>query len=285
VKPLFNQGTIVGLGLIGGSLGLALRRQKVARRVIGFSRHERTVRRAKASGAIDDGCTELCPEWLSESDLVVIATPPLSVAKVARRIAKITRDSLVITDVASTKSAIVKELERSLPPRVSFVGAHPMAGSEHSGIEAADPTLFHGAVCLVTPTRRTDAQALSKVYALWRRVGSRVVSLSPQRHDAVVAQISHLPHLAAVGLTLSVSPAALNLAAGGFSDTTRIALSDPALWRQICGMNRRALADALDQYLIRIGQLRDLLTVDDGAGLYRWFRTAQRKRQGLGNRD
>ncbi len=280
MKPLFNKVVIIGLGLIGGSLGMALRRRRVARRVVGVDRLRSAMVKARAMGAIDGGAPRFS-EAVAGADLVVIATPPASVVPTARRVARATRHRFLLTDVASVKGPIVAALNRELPSRISFVGGHPMAGSEQSGIKAADPELFIGAPCVVTRTAKTKGRALSSVRALWQSLGSKVTVLSPARHDALVAQVSHVPHLAAVGLTLIASPTSLNLAAGGFSDTTRIALSDPVLWRQICAMNRQPLADALDQFLIRLGQLRDLLTHENGIGLSRLLRAAQRRRQGL----
>jgi len=279
---LFKQISIVGLGLIGGSLGLALRKGKIARKVIGFSRHEATIRRAIARGAIDDGDTELCPDWLGHSDLVVIATPPLAVAATARRIAKITSGRIFLTDVASTKSEIVKELERSLPSRISFVGAHPMAGSERSGIDAADPALFRDAVCVITPTPRTNSAARARVSLLWHGVSSRVVSMPAARHDALVAQISHLPHLTAAALTRAPDPAALALAAGGFADATRIAAGDPALWEEICRTNRREILSALVRLQRELNQLKKLLRGGRSRELRQFLAAAQRRRLQLG---
>lgn len=279
---MFKQVSIVGLGLIGGSLGMALRKGHVARRVIGFSRSEATLRRAIARGAIDDGDTELCPEWLGESDLVVIATPPLTVAPVARKIAKITTGRLVLTDVASTKSMIVKEVERSLPARVSFVGAHPMAGSEKSGIAAADPALFRGAVCILTPTQSTSSAARARVSSLWRGVGARVVFMPAARHDALVAQISHLPHLVVAAMTRAPEQAALALAAGGFADATRIAAGDPALWEQIGRTNAREILKALDRLQREIASLKKLLHGGRSRELRQFLAVAQRRRLQLG---
>ena len=277
MRPLFNQVSIVGLGLIGGSLGIALRRGRVARRVIGFTQSETTLRRAKHKGAVDDGCTELCPDWLGSSDLVVIATPPLSVVPIARQIMRLTSHRFLLTDVASTKREIVRRIEKILPSRIRFVGSHPMAGSERSGIQAADPDLFQGAACILTPTVCTDRSAVAKVSALWRGVGGRPVVLSPARHDALVAQISHVPHLAAAALVLSAQPEALELAAGGFTDATRIALSDPAIWSEICRTNRVELKKGLDRFIAQIERLKRL----QGAALFRSLEVAQRKRRKL----
>lgn len=278
-EPLFNQVTIIGLGLIGGSLGLALKRRRISRRVIGFSRRDATVRRAKAWGAVDDGCADLCSEWLGSSDLMVIATPPLAVAKVAGQIARMTSHHFILTDVASTKAGIIRDLEQIVPPRISVVGSHPMAGSEQSGISAARADLFEGAPCIVTKTPRTDRKALSRISALWRGVGGRPIVLTPPLHDELVVQVSHLPHLVAVALLLAASPKALKLSAGGFADLTRVALSDPALWEQIFRTNRQPVARALDRFLTELKSIRALLRTGSASDLRRLLQSARLRRQ------
>lgn len=278
---MFRQISIIGLGLIGGSLGLALRKGKIARKVIGFSRHGATIRRAIARGAIDDGDTELCPDWLGHSDLVVIATPPLVVVPTARKIAKITTGRLLLTDVASTKAEIVRALDQVLPSRISFVGGHPMAGSEQSGIDSADAKLFRGALCLLTPTARTNRKAVAKVASLWRGVGGSVRTLSPLKHDVRVAEISHLPHLIAAALTATPSVASLKLAGPGFSDTTRIAAGDPALWEEICRTNPGAVLSSLEKFGDRLTDLHRLIRAGRWTELRRCLKNAQYRRQKL----
>ena len=278
-KPvLFKQVSIVGLGLIGGSLGMALRKGRIAKRVIGFARHEATVQRAKRRGAIHDGDTELCPDWLGESELVVLAVPPDDVVPMVRQVARLTSHSFLMTDATSVKEPLVRSLESFLPPRIRFVGSHPMAGSERSGIEAADPALFRGAPCIVTPTGRTDPKAMKQVSRLWKGAGGRVIELDPKRHDALVAQVSHAPHLAAVALALLPEEAALGIAAGGFADTTRIAASDPAMWEQICRMNRKEILLALDRLAAGLGSLKAAVAAGSAATLRATLRGAQARR-------
>ena len=152
-----------------------------------------------------------------------------------------------------------------------------MAGSERSGVSAANPNLFSAAPCILTPTSRTNRRALAKLSALWRGVGGRPVTLLPTRHDALVAQISHVPHLAAVGLLLAAQPEAMKLAAGGFADTTRVALSDPVMWNEICATNRHELKKALNLFLGQMEQIKKFLGSD--SDMIRRFQLAQRKRQ------
>lgn len=276
--PQFRQVSIIGLGLIGGSLGMALRLGKVAGRVIGFARHEATVQRAKRRGAIHDGDTELCPDWLGESDLVVLAVPPDEAVRMARQVARLTSHSFILTDATSVKEPIVRSLEALLPSRIRFVGSHPMAGSERSGIEAADPALFRGAPCILTPTSRTDPKTTRQVSRMWKGAGSRVIEMDPKRHDALVAQISHAPHLAAVALTLLPEEAALAVAGGGFSDTTRIAASDPVMWEQICRMNRKEINGALERLMAGLGRLKTAVAAGSAGTLRATLRGAQARR-------
>ena len=274
---LFNQVTIIGLGLIGGSLGMALKRGRLARTVYGIDRDPRTVREAKAKGAVDQGSIQ----WsagLKEAGLVVIATFPSCVADVAQEVAQSTRHSFILTDVASTKEEIVRQLDRLLPDRISFVGGHPMAGSERSGIGAATGTLFHSAPCIVTPTSRTAPRALSRVRALWGRVGGRVVSLAPSVHDTLVAQVSHVPHLVAAALVLAADPKALRISGGGFADATRVALSDPRLWEQVCRTNRDEIVKSLDRFLKELKISRGFLVREQSEFLRRRFERARQRR-------
>ena len=258
---------------------MALRKGRVARRVIGFARHEASVRRAKARDAVNDGDTELCPDWLGQSDLVVLAVPPDEVVRVALKVTRLTRHSFILMDAASVKGPIVRSLEKILPPRIQFVGSHPMAGSERSGIQAADPALFRDAACVVTRTARTNPLALRQVSRMWKRVGGRVIVMDPKRHDALVAQISHAPHLAAVALTLLPEASALSLAGGGFLDTTRIALSDPAMWDQICRMNCPQILVALNKLIKELNELKDLVQRKP-VGLKGKLRKAASRRRG-----
>ena len=278
MRPLFKQVSIVGLGLIGGSLGMALRKRRVARRVIGFARHEATVQRAKRRGAIHDGDTELCPNWLGESDLVVLAVPPDEVVRMARQVERLTSHSFLLTDATSVKEPIVRSLEGLLPSRIRFVGSHPMAGSERSGIEAADPALFRDAPCILTPTARTDPRTVRQVSRMWKGVGGCVIEIDPKRHDALVAQVSHAPHLAAVALALLPEEAALKLAGSGFSDTTRIAASDPAMWEQICRMNRKEINGALERLIAGLIGLKTAVAAGSLGTLRATLRGAQARR-------
>src|SRR3989338_7054150 len=186
VMTLFKQVTIVGLGLMGGSLGMAIRRRRLAATVVGLSRTSATLRRATQRGAIDVGTTD-GRRAVQDAELVVLATPVDVMVPSAVRLARWMRPGSVLTDVGSTKTSVVSELQRRLPRHLACVGAHPLAGSEQRGIEAADARLFDGALCVLTPTSRTDARSLQRVKRLWQSLGARVVMMSPREHDRVLA--------------------------------------------------------------------------------------------------
>lgn len=279
-RPLFNQVTIIGLGLIGGSLGMALRRQRIARRVYGVTRRPAALREARRRGAVDRGFQEIGPA-VATADLVVIATPPSTVVPLARQVAAATTHALLLTDAASTKAAIVRQWDRLLPRRIQAVGSHPMAGSEQSGLSAASADLFAGARCLVTPTAKTAPAAARRVRAFWSALGMRTLAMPPERHDAIVAMISHAPHLVAASLVAASTPEELTVAAAGFADTTRIALGDPELWADICVMNRAAVLGALARVERALVHFRQALAYDDGRELVRALTASRAKRKRL----
>ncbi|MBI2105158.1 MAG: prephenate dehydrogenase/arogenate dehydrogenase family protein [Candidatus Omnitrophica bacterium] len=278
---LFQQVTIVGLGLIGGSLGMAIRRRRAARTVVGVSRRPASWRRAKRLGAIDWGTTDMA-RAVAGADVVVLATPVDAIAPFGRRAARSMRPGSVLTDVGSAKAAIVRALERGLPRGIHFVGAHPIAGSEQRGIEAADARLFDGAVCILTPTARTDRRALQAVRRLWSPLVGRVVAMSPQRHDRLLAQLSHLPHLIAYSLAGAI-PDSLPRLPQSVLDMTRIARSDPDLWDDIFLANRANLLEAMDRFDARWRALRRLLAGSRRLALRRTLARAQSRRNALQN--
>jgi len=275
----FNQVTIVGLGLIGGSLGMALRRRRLARTIVGVSRRPASLRRAKRLGAIDWGTTDLA-RAASGADVVVLATPVDVIVPYGRRAARAMRPGGVLTDVGSTKAAVVRALARGLPRGVSFVGAHPIAGSERRGIEAADARLFDGALCILTPTARTDRRALRVVRRLWSPLAGRVIAMNPDRHDRLLAGLSHLPHLVACSLIGAMTDA-LPRPPQSFLDMTRITQSDPDLWDDIFLSNRVHLLRAMDRFEARWRALRRLVAGSRRRALRRALAHAQSRRHAL----
>jgi prephenate dehydrogenase len=278
--PIVDHVTIVGLGLIGGSLGMAIKRRRLARRVIGVSRRPSTIRRATARRAIDAGTTSL-RDGVREADLVILAGPVETIVPLAQQAARFMPEGSVLTDVGSSKAQIVMALSHRLPQGVAFVGGHPIAGSELRGIDAADPALFDRSLCILTPTSRTDPRALRLVRALWMELAGRVVTMSPQRHDQLLGATSHLCHLLAWCLVDSTSAQALAIAPPSFREMTRIAKSDPALWESILLSNRGEILKAMSRFGLRWRALRAILAGSHRSELRRILRHAQLLRQTL----
>ena len=245
-RPLFESVVIVGPGLVGGSLGQALRAKGLARLVVGVGRRQVSLDRALERGAIDEATLDLEGAVVG-ADLVVLATGVGLIPRQAEAVLSRVAEGAILTDVGSVKAAICRSVEEALRRAgvaAHFVGGHPLAGSEQRGVEAAREDLFRDACCILTPTEDTNRDALARVRGLWEAVGARVVELAPERHDELLAQISHLPHVAASCLVNNASDEALAFAATGFLDTTRVASGDPDLWRDICLANGEALARA-----------------------------------------
>lgn len=244
---------ILGLGLIGGSLALALQEKALAEEIIGLDRNEESIQTALEKGAIKWGTTDFI-QGVKDADLVILATPVGVIKEVLQQIILYLKPGCIITDVGSTKQKVVEEVEKLLPPQIFFVGGHPMTGSEQSGMKAAKGSIFQGATYLVTPTEKTNQQALIALKELIGCLGCQVIEMSPQEHDLAVASVSHLPHIVAVSLVdlvgrLSIGNAnLLNLAAGGFRDTTRVASSHPIMWRDICLTNKEGLLEIIEQF-------------------------------------
>ena len=252
---------IVGVGLLGGSVAKAARAAALARTVVGVGRDARRLERALVDGALDRATTDL-DAGVRGADFVLLAAPVLAIEALLGRVWRAAPDGATLTDVGSTKAGIVRRGEALAAGRpLAFVGSHPMAGSEQSGYGAARADLFEGATVLVTPTDRTEPRALKAVTGFWEALGARVSALDPEAHDRAVAAISHLPHAVADALMDAVArfaPEALEFAARGFKDTTRIAASDPDMWADIFLANRTALGASL-------GAFRQALATLEGA--------------------
>lgn len=215
------------------------------------------------------------------ADLVVLATPVGAMPRIARRIAPYVPKGCIVTDVGSVKAPVVAALESVFREAVRVVGAHPMAGSECSGVAHADEHLFQGAFCIVTRTARTEPSALRSVAALWRRIGCRVRILSPERHDRVAASISHLPHLASAGTVVAAERGALPYAASGFRDVTRLSAGDPEMWADIALANRRWLSKSLSRFLRQMERISRAVSDGDRRRVLGCLRRAQQSRAGL----
>ncbi|MCX7918554.1 MAG: prephenate dehydrogenase [bacterium] len=288
MKYLFNKVAIVGVGLLGGSLGLALKKRRLVRSVVGLGRNQQRLDRAVRKQAIDAYYLE--PEWQSavnDTELVVICTPVGDIVRIAKQLCRWLPAGSIITDVGSTKQSIVQQMDSFLKRErfpVYFVGSHPMAGSDQTGVEAAQADLFNRAVCIITPTKYTAEPAIQKVSQLWKSVGGNIIFLAPSRHDRYVAAISHLPHLVAASLVNSIEQVnrkdttVLQLAAGGYKDTTRIASSSPELWRDICLENKTSIVSVLKLFEKELTRMKRAIETADSREIYHCFIQAKKAR-------
>jgi prephenate dehydrogenase len=259
--PAVDRVAIIGLGLMGASLGMALQERGEAREVVGFDATPGVAVRARERGAIDVACESLA-EAVAGSEMVALATPLLAMRDLLAEIAPLLAAETVVTDLGSAKAAVVSWAEALLPAPERFVGGHPMTGSEQSSVEAGNGTLYHDTTWLLTPTSQTSDAALHRVERMIEALGAHPRIMAPEQHDHAVALVSHLPLLAASALILTVeqSPGAadgLSLAAGGFRDTTRVASGSPRMARDICLTNAGPLLASLDEYISTLQALRN----------------------------
>ena len=278
---------IIGTGLIGSSLGMALRRARPSLHVVGFDLDPHELATAERLGAIDEAATS-AEDAAARADLLVLAVPVQAVPTAAKQLAPMLHDDAILTDVASVKSPIVDALQAAAPAHVHVIGGHPMAGSHERGAAHASADLFVGATYLLTPTTHTSAVAYQRLHGLIAAIGARPMAVEPARHDQLVAVVSHLPQLTASTLmNLAAERAStdhaelLLLAAGGFRDTTRVAASHPQLWLDICAENREAIVAALDDFSERLRTLRSIVADEDRDGLYRVLDGARAARRSL----
>jgi len=273
---------IVGLGLIGGSLALALKGKRGAPEVWGCDRRAESLRMARKAGVIARACTET---EIATCDIVVVCVPVIRSVGLIRRIGGRMRPGSVLTDVGSVKATIVRVGRESMANGAEFVGGHPIAGTENSGFAAADRSLFRGKTAILTPFEGNTEKAMNRVEALWRLAGARMLRMDPVTHDHVFAYVSHLPHAVAYALVHSVatidSRVPLGYSAGGFRDFTRIASSNPEMWKEIVLQNRAEVLRATAHYRKNFALLEGLIRKGDGKGLLAYFRKSKRTRDGL----
>jgi prephenate dehydrogenase len=282
---------IVGTGLIGASLGMAFGRLRRVRAVVGWDRDGAGLATALARGAITRAADDLA-DAVSGADVVVLAVPASAIGDTAAAISPLLRPGAILTDVGSVKGRVVDALQTAARPDVHVIGGHPMAGSHEAGAAHASAELFVGATYLLTPTTHTDPEAYQLLHGLVADIGARVIAVSPERHDALVAVVSHLPQLAATTLMNLAAERArdehadlLLLAAGSFRDATRVAASNPDLWLDICAENRDAIVAVLDDYRERIGALRSIIALTDEAGLRQALADARDARRSLPGKE
>jgi prephenate dehydrogenase len=281
--------TLVGVGLLGGSLGLAVRKRGLAASVVGFVRRPASVTECEKFGAVDLATLDLACA-VEGADLLVLCTPIAQMRSLAKQMLPALKRGAIVTDVGSVKGSVVRELE-SLVSKAGahFVGSHPMAGAEKMGVAAARADLFAGAVCVVTPTANSSPAAVRKVERLWKAMGCRLLRLTPEAHDKLVSRSSHLPHVVAAQLAnLILSPQHPEeqrmLCANGFRDTTRIASSSPEMWRDITLANRKNLLGALEGFIAALQEFRRDLKNKDAKAVSKFFEQARERRDGWAQR-
>lgn len=277
---------VIGTGLIGGSFALALREAGAVERIVGIDSDRSNLERALSLGLVDEIAEDACT-GVSGAEVVFISVPVCSISSVLASIAASLPAGCIVTDGGSVKAAIVRKCDALIPAGCSFVGGHPIAGTENSGASAAFAALYRGKRCVLTPGATSGAQALDTVARLWKAAGAEVCNMEPGHHDRIFAEISHLPHAIAYTLVHAVGTAdvegenVLSYTAGGFRDFTRIASSDPVMWRDISLMNRDALLASIDGFTASLAELRRRIDSGDSDGLSEFFTTAKKFRDGI----
>lgn len=279
----FRKITIIGVGLLGGSIGLAVKRRRLAREVAGYVRRQASLKDCEKAGAVDYATTDLLAA-VSGADLVVLCTPLAQMRDLTQQLLPALKPGAIVTDVGSVKADVVREIGVLVKStRAHFVGSHPMAGGEKMGVQASRPDLYDNAICVVTPSQSSNTGAVRKLEKFWQSLGARTLRLDAARHDLLVSRTSHLPHVAAAALVNLVlhpsSPKAqAGLCATGFRDTTRIASGSPEMWRDIALANRKNLVRSVDALVTELKEFQRVLKKSDPAAILRFFEKAKQSR-------
>jgi prephenate dehydrogenase len=268
---------IVGLGLIGGSLGIVLKQKRIAQEIVGVSRKDSTLREARRRKSVD-WCTKDLKKAVGNADIIVLAAPVNTIIGFAEKLANSAPKKCIITDVGSTKEKIVRAFESRC---LNFVGAHPLAGSEKRGVHFAQGNLFQDSVCILTPTKNTSRGSLLKIKRLWQAAGARTLALAPEKHDAVLSLVSHLPHIIAFSLVDILPTGWKKFVPSSFRDVTRIAASDAQLWQEIFLTNRKSLAGNIDKFIRALQQFKAMIQKQDSPRLYQSLKRISVKRNRL----
>lgn len=280
----FEKVTILGVGLIGASCALALKKQGLCGQIIGHGRNPDNLKRAKETGIIDT--FDLDPAHACvDADLILFATPVGSFLDITKKIRGSLKRNTIVTDVGSVKGSLVHDMDSLMPEGVFFVGGHPIAGGDQSGIDKASAELFEGAKCILTPSEKTDKKALDTVKAFWKSFGSVTLLIDPGEHDKIYAAVSHLPHLLAymmVNTVADIDNSYFRFSGTGFLDTTRIASSHPELWRDICILNKENVIASVEIFRQNLDRAVQYLRAVDPESLEREFRKARTLREGIG---
>ena len=279
----FQKISVIGVGLLGGSIGLAARRRSLAREVAGFVRRAASLKDCEKTGAVDYATTDLLAA-VSNADLIILCTPLSQMRSLTEQFLPALKRGAIVTDVGSAKAIVVKDVcDLIRKAGAHFIGSHPMAGAEKTGVAAARENLFENAVCVLTPTKNSNPAALRKVEQFWKSLGGRTVRLTPQLHDQLVSRSSHLPHIVAAALAnLVLNPAnpkmLPQLCATGFRDTTRIASGSPEMWRDIALANRKNVSRSADVFVAELKKFKSALNRGDAKAVGKFFVTAKERR-------
>ena len=287
MMPLFfNKVTIIGVGLIGGSLAKVMKARNLAGEIHGSGRSREALERAIKLGVIDR-MGQSSVHAVVNADLVVLATPVGTFEPIVREIAPHLKNGAILMDVGSVKGGLVRTIEGLLPAGVHYVPGHPIAGREKHGVDAATEMLFQGAKCVLTPTERTDQGALEAVKALWSIAGMQIIMMNAEIHDHVFAAVSHLPHAAAYAMVSTVAEFYagtenyITYTGAGFRDFTRIAASSPEMWRDICLLNGKYIVEMIEQYQFSLNKIKRAIKHRDGRKLEELLRAASDLRKGM----
>lgn len=286
-EPQFNKITLIGIGLIGSSLARVIQREGLAKHVTIATRSAETLKRAEEL-QLGHAYTTDSAEAVRDADLVIISVPVGSSGAVARQIAGSLKAGAIVTDVGSTKASVIEQMQPELPDTVHFIPGHPIAGTEYSGPDAGFADLFINRWCILTPLPDTDKAALDKLSAFWEACGSRLDHMEPQHHDLVLAIVSHLPHLIAYNIVGTASDLervtkseVIKYSASGFRDFTRLAASDPTMWRDVCLHNKDAILEMLGRFSEDLASLQRSIRWGDGDALYDLFSRTRDVRRGI----
>jgi len=283
MKTDFKHIAIIGVGLIGGSFALALKKRGFKGKITGMGRSKKKLIKAKKLGMVDNYTTEYS-KGIKDADLIMLAVPVGQFETIVRNIRHNIKEGTTVTDVGSVKAQIVKKLEPLMPEGVHFVGAHPIAGKECSGVNCASADLYENARCIITPSRNTNKNALRKIIRLWKTVGAKTTLMEPEEHDVIFAAVSHLPHVVAYALVngiIKVDDAILHHGGKGLRDMTRIAKSPAELWRDICSHNKKNILKSLKMFSSSLSHITKLIERSDWKGLEKEFIKAREARKPL----
>jgi cyclohexadieny/prephenate dehydrogenase len=285
--PLFDKVALIGIGLIGSSISHAVRRAGLARSIVGHAKTSATRDTALRLGLIDQAYAS-AGEAAAGADLVVLCVPVGACGPLAAEMAPYLKPGAILTDVGSVKGAVVKDVGPHVPPGVHFIPGHPIAGTEHSGPESGFAELFDNRWCVLTPPPGADQDAVDRLAAFWRALGSNVEIMAPEHHDMVLAITSHVPHLIAFNIVNTAAhlervtaSEVIKFSAGGFRDFTRIAASDPTMWRDVFLNNKAAVIEMLGRFTEDLTALQRAIRFDDGDTLFQLFADARQIRRGI----